>query len=181
MNFRSLLITSAAVLISATAGHALAQGTSSKAASSNSSLASSDVKWMEKAAQAGIAEVETGKLAAAQGKRDDVRSFGKQMMEDHGKANEELKSIALKKGVTLPDKTDEKHIRAAGKLAGLNGDAFDKEYIDEAAVSDHKDAEKHFRDGAKDLKDPDLKAFAQKTLPVIQHHLKMAQAMDKKK
>jgi putative membrane protein len=157
-----------------------AQGTMDKATNNSRQLASSDVKWMEKAARAGIAEVEAGKLAAAQGKRDDVRAFGKQMIEDHGKANEELKAIAAKKGVTLPDKTDSKHIKAATKLSGLNGDKFDKEYIANPGVSDHKDAQKLFKDGSKDLKDADLKVFAQKTLPTIEHHLMMVEDLKKK-
>lgn len=157
-----------------------AQGTTDKATAPKSAVASSDLKWMEKAARAGIAEVEAGKLASAQGKRDDVRAFGKQMTEEHGKANEELKSIASNKGATLPDKTDDKHIKALSKLSGLNGDKFDKEYIANAGVSDHTDAEKLFKDGAKNLKDADLKAFAQKTLPAVQHHLQMAKDMKAK-
>lgn len=158
------------------------QGTNDKAsAAPNSAVASADVKWMQEAAQAGIAEVEAGKLATAQGKRDDVRSFGKQMVQDHGRANDELKAIAMRKGVTLPDKADDKHIKAATKLSGLNGDKFDEEYIASAGVDDHTDAEKLFKKGSSDLKDADLKAFAQKTLPAVQHHLQMAKDMKAKK
>jgi putative membrane protein len=158
------------------------QGNNDKAtAASSSKVSSSDLKWMQTAARAGIAEVEAGKLAAAQGKRDDVRAFGKQMMEDHGKANEELKAIAARKGVTLPDKMDSTHIKEATKLSGLNGDKFDKEYLSNAGVSDHTAAEKLFKKGSSDLKDPDLKAFAQKTLPTVQQHLQMAKDMKSKK
>lgn len=173
----------AALSLLAVAPLALAQqGNNDKAqAAPNSAVTSSDLKWMQTAARAGIAEVETGKLAEAQGKRDDVRAFGKQMVADHGKANEELKAIATRKGVTLPDKTDSKHIKEATKLSGLNGDKFDKEYLSNAGVSDHTDAQKLFKKGASDLKDPDLKAFAQKTLPTIQQHLQMAKEMKSKK
>jgi len=173
-------VCSMAIAIALASPAVFPQATMDKAANTGNQLASSDVKWMEKAARAGIAEVEAGKLAVAQGKRDDVRSFGKQMIDDHGKANEELKAIASKKGVTLPDKTDSKHIKATTKLSGLNGEKFDKEYIANPGVSDHKGAQKLFKDGSKNLKDPDLKAFAQKTLPIVEHHLMMVEDMKKK-
>jgi putative membrane protein len=156
-----------------------AQATDKAIAAPKNSISSSDVKWVEKAARAGIAEVEAGKLAAAQGKRDDIRAFGKQMIADHGKANDELKGIATQKGVTVPDKTDSKHVKALTKLSGLSGDKFDKQYLKTAGVDDHTDAQKLFKDGANDLKDPDLKAFAQKTLPTVEHHLQMVKDMKK--
>ena len=156
-----------------------AQTTDKATAAPKSAIASSDVKWVEKAARAGMAEVEAGKLAAAQAKRDDVRAFGKEMIADHGKANDELKGIATQKGITLPDKTDSKHLKALTKLSGLSGDKFDKQYLKTAGLDDHTDAQKLFKDGAKDLKDPDLKAFAQKTLPTVEHHLQMVKDMKK--
>jgi putative membrane protein len=176
------LVLTAAIALSAAAPVLYAQDSTDKAtAAPGSTVASSDLKWMKTAAQAGIAEVDAGKLAAAQGNRDDVRSFGKMMVDEHGKANDELKAIATRKGVTLPAKADRKHIKEATKLSGLNGDKFDKEYIGNAGISDHTDAQKLFKKGASDLKDPDLKAFAQKTLPAVEHHLQMAQDMKAKK
>jgi len=139
----------------------------------DASIARSDVAWMEKAVRAGIAEIEAGKLAMAQGKRDAVRNFGKTMVELHGKANEDLIAIAGRKRVLLPARTDAAHIKALASLAGLSGDAFDKEYIRTAGIKDLTDAAILFEDGASNLKDPDLKAYAQQAVPVIKRHFEM--------
>jgi putative membrane protein len=146
----------------------------------DASIARSDVRWMEKAVRAGIAEIEEGKLAAAQGKRDEVRDFGKTMVDQHGHANDELISIAARKRVLLPTKVDRAHFKILLKLAPLSGDAFDKEYVRDAGIDDHTDAAKLFEDGVAHLKDPDLQVYAQKTLGIIKQHFEMAREMNPK-
>ncbi|MDB5806377.1 MAG: hypothetical protein JWN73_3699 [Betaproteobacteria bacterium] len=144
-------------------------------------ISSSDKSWAEKAARANAAEVVTGNLATTNAKRADVKSFGQMMVKDHTAAGKELSTLASGKGLTLPDTPDNAHQKEAAKLEKMTDDKFDKEYIKESAVKDHKATVKHFEKGAKDLKDPDLKAFAQKTLPTLQHHLAMANDLDKAK
>ena len=145
--------------------------------SGKSAVSSRDRAFMTKAAQDGIAEVETGKLAQSNGANADVKSFGQKMQQDHGKANDELKSIAQSKGLTLPTTTDRTQARLGKQLQGLKGDAFDKVYAREAGVKDHKAAVAMFTREAQKGSDPDVKAFAVKTLPTLEEHLRMAQAM----
>jgi putative membrane protein len=83
------------------AGVALAEASP---ASKSSSLSEKDKTFMRKAAKAGMMEVALGRVAMQNGQSDDVKSFGKRMVADHSKANDELKSIAAKKGVKLPSK-----------------------------------------------------------------------------
>src|SRR5204863_5340942 len=71
-------------------------------AAKSSSLSAKDKTFMKKAAKGGMMEVAMGKLAEQNGQSDDVKSFGKRMVTDHSKANDELKSIAQQKGVKLP-------------------------------------------------------------------------------
>jgi putative membrane protein len=144
-------------------------------------LSSSDKSWAEKAARANSAEILAGNLASTNAKRADLKSFGQMMAKDHGGAGNELKTIATGKGLTLPDTPDKAHQKEIAKLEKMTDEKFDKEYLKEAAVKDHKDAVKLCEKGAKDLKDPDLKAFAQKTLPTIQRHMAMANDMAKSK
>lgn len=144
-------------------------------------LSSSDKSWAEKAARANSAEILAGNLASTNARRADLKSFGQMMAKDHGGAGKELSGIAASKGLTLPDVPDKAHQKEIAKLEKLTDDKFDREYLKEAALKDHKDAVSLFEKGAKDLKDPDLKAFAQKTLPTVQHHLDMAKQMDKAK
>jgi len=146
----------------------------------NDKVRANDWAWMEKVARAGAAEVQAGKLAATKASNPEVRALAEQMAADHAKANEELKSIASSKGITLPEEPDRAHKREYAKLEKLTaGSRFDEEYLARPGVIDHKDAVALFKKGSKDLQDADIKAFADKTLPTIQHHYEMAQKLNK--
>ena len=142
----------------------------------HSKLADADRDFMQKAAQANLAEIETGKLAHAKASRPDIKNFGQKMEQDHGKTLQELQGIAAKKGITLPSEPDEAHKAQAKQLASATGKDFDKGYVAHAGVADHKAAKALFEKGAKS-KDPEVSAFAKKVLPDIEHHLEIAQKM----
>ena len=148
-----------------------------KSATKATSLSHADRAFAMKAAQAGLAEVAAGKLAASNAASADVKKFGEHMAQDHAKANDELMQIAQSKSLALPAEPDRSHQRLAKQLQGLSGDKFDKTYMREAGVKDHKAAYALFSNEAKKGKDPELRAFAQKTLPAIQEHMKMAQQL----
>jgi putative membrane protein len=139
-------------------------------ASTTENVAESDHKFVTKALEGGMAEVKLGKLASEKGSREDVKKFGQRMVDDHGKAGAELQSIAKKKGIAVPAQLSAKDSKRYDKLSKLGGDDFDKAYIDEM-VEDHKHDVDEFEKAATKLKDPDLKAFAEKTLPVLKSHL----------
>lgn len=143
-----------------------------------STLTSGDRKFMEKAAQGGIAEVKLGELAMQKAQSDDVKKFGQRMVDDHSKANDQLKQVASTKGVTLPTETDKSSQREYDKLSKMSGAQFDREYMDHM-VSDHKKDVSEFQKEAKSAKDADVKQFASSTLPVLQQHLQLAQSADK--
>lgn len=135
-----------------------------------------DAKFVEAASAAGLAEVSLGKLGAQQGQSQDVKAFGQQMVDDHTKANDELKTIAAGKSIpvsTLPMAQDAK---AATMIAKKQGAAFDAAFK-KKMVADHEKAVMLFTKESKGGKDPDLKAFATKTLPTLQHHLEMAKQL----
>lgn len=133
---------------------------------------SSDTSWLSQAAQANLAEIETGRLAETKGSGAEVRQFGQHMVEDHSKANSELTDLAMKKGFTLPTRPDDKHLKAAADLSDLAGADFDKKYVD-LMVTDHEQAVSLFESHTNGS-DSDVKAFAEKTLPTLKHHLQMA-------
>ena len=137
-----------------------------------------DWSWMEKASRAGAAEVQASQLAAAKASSAKVRDYAQQLANDHAKANEELMAIASSKGITLPAEPDAAHKKTFAKLQGINGSPFDRLYMAQAGLQDHKDAVKLFKTGANDLKDPEIKAFAQKMLPTIEAHYKMARELE---
>jgi putative membrane protein len=151
-------------LVLATAAFAQATG----------SVSSSDRRFMEKAAIGGLAEVQMGQLAKDRGMSDEVKSFANRMVADHGKANDELKQLASSKGVTLPADVDKSHKSKMDKLSKMQGPDFDRAYMKDM-VGDHKKDVGEFRKEAKKAKDPDLRKWAQNTLPTLEEHLAMAQ------
>ena len=144
-----------------------AQGTASAKATS------AEAVFMRTAAMDGLAEVEHGRLAIERGASADVKQFAQRMVDDHSKAGEELKSLATQKHVTLPTDLDQKHRAMQDKLAKLKGEAFDKAYMSHMVIA-HQQAVALFQREAKGGKDPDVKAWAAKTLPVLQEHYKSA-------
>ena len=116
---------------------------------------------MKKAAKGGAMEVAMGKLAEQNGQSEDVKSFGKRMVADHGKAGEELKKIAADKGVKLPEKDP--------KVSWSS----DKAYMD-MMVKDHEKDLAEFQQEANSGTDPDVKKFAEDTAKMVQEHLDLA-------
>ena len=142
----------------------------------NDSLAEADRAFLQKAAQANLAEIDAGKLAQEKSTRNDIKQFGKTMEQDHGKTLDELKPLAAAKGVSLPTEPDPPHKALATQLSRAEGKEFDRIYVGNAGLADHKAAKQLFESGAKS-KDPEVKAFATKTLPHIKHHLEMAEQL----
>jgi putative membrane protein len=134
---------------------------------------SSDRQFMTKAAQGGMAEVELGELASKHAASPAVKQFGQHMVHDHSKANAELKSLASKKGVTLPKSLSSEDAQTKAKLEKLSGAAFDEAYMKDM-VEDHSKDVSEFKKEANSADDPDLKTWAGKTLPTLEHHLQMA-------
>lgn len=131
-----------------------------------------DIKFAKGAAQGGIAEVELGKLAASQAGSDSVKQFGQKMVDDHSKANAELIEIASSKSIALPKTMNAKQKSLYTRLKRLHGSAFDAAYV-KAMKLDHQHDISEFRKKSSNGQDADVKAFAAKTLPVIEEHARM--------
>lgn len=135
---------------------------------------SQDTKFATFAAMGGAAEVEMGRLAAQQGASDEVRQFGRRMVDEHTRANGELTQLAASKGMTLPAALDAKHQSAMRRMQALTGERFDREYV-KMMVAYHRKTVAEFRREAERGADPDLKAFAARALPALREHLRMAE------
>lgn len=143
-------------------------------------LAHGDRKFIEDAAKGGMMEVQAGQLAQSKATDPAVKDFAGTLVQDHQKANDELKQIAESKGVQLPTKLDWTQGHELKKLKGEKSNKFDREFA-QHEVKDHQKDIKKFEKAAKDLKDPDLKAWAEKTLPDLKKHLQMAQQLPEAK
>jgi len=160
----------------ATVAFALAPAVFAQSQNANR-MAGADSTFATKAAEGGLAEVQLGNLAQSNASSNDVKSFGQQMVTDHTKANDELKSIAGKKGITLPTSPNSKQQAEYNRLQKLRGANFDREYM-KLMVSDHRTDVSEFRKESESGSDADIKAFAGKTLPTLENHLKMAENTD---
>jgi putative membrane protein len=148
---------------------------------SNGSVSKGDQRMMKNLAEANFAEIDTGKLALQKSQSDQVKTFAQKMIDDHTQAQKELEQLAQQKGVTLPTETDMKHKAAAKALSALEGEKFDKMYMNQVGVMDHKNTHRLLTKAQKDAKDPDLKALAAKLTPTVDGHLSMAQDQTGKK
>ena len=137
--------------------------------------ANPDQKFLTEAAKGGIAEVELGKIAVEKGSSPEVKSFGQRMVDDHGRGGEELKTLAKNKSLTLSADIDAKDKALRDRLLKLSGDGFDRAYM-AAMLDDHRKDVYAFRIEARSGKDPDVKAWAAKTLPMLTEHLKLAES-----
>jgi putative membrane protein len=138
-----------------------------------SSSGSEDIEFVLDAAKGGMAEVELGKLAAERATNDEVKKFAQRMVDDHTKAGDELKSIAERKGIRLPQEIETKDRALFNRLQKLNGAAFDRAYM-QAMVSDHVKDVSEFKHESNAGRDPQVKAFAASTLPTLEEHLQHA-------
>ncbi|MDI3261865.1 MAG: DUF4142 domain-containing protein [Fulvimonas sp.] len=156
-------------------GSSAAAGTPTDAASTGQNK--QDTRFLHKAAAGGIAEVELGQQALQQAQSPAVKQFAQQMVDDHSKANRELTELAANKKITVPSEPDASSKALASKLSSLKGDAYDKAYM-AAMVKDHRKDVALFK-RATQSQDQDIRQFAEKTLPVLEHHLSMAEQVSK--
>jgi putative membrane protein len=217
INAKSIIAIAACTLVTSTALYAQEPGSakggqstpaapgtgtaaSSSAAATSSQLNRADQKFIMDAAKGGMMEVHMGKLGVQKAQNEQVKQYAQKLIDDHTKANAELKQLAATKGVTLPDdhmassdaqkdasdrtkvresdatdKKDKEH-GAMKKLEGLSGTEFDREFV-RMAVEDHQKDVKEFEKQAQKGTDAEIKAFAQRTAPTLREHLQQAQSL----
>lgn len=166
-----------------TAGPARAEGAASASASSATTVLAShpgaklphaDSDFLKQAAQSGHAEIEGSQLAITKATNPEVKAFAQKVAEEHTQAGAELSALAHSKGVILADGPSIAQKAKLKLLAHREGASFDKHYVDSVGVKAHQDAVKLFQKASDEAQDPEVKAFAIKTLPVLQHHLDMS-------
>lgn len=137
-----------------------------------------DKKFLKEAAEGGLAEVELGKLASQKASSPEVKQFAQKMVDDHTKANDQLKQVASAENVSVPNELDSKHQSRLDKLSKLSGDSFDKAYVKDQ-LKDHETYVRDFNNEAQNGSDPKVKAFASATLPTLQQHLDLVKSLNK--
>ena len=142
----------------------------------SSPLSAAELGFIIDAAQGGLAEVELGRLAEEKGQTQKVRDFGSRMVQDHTRINQELMGIAQRLGVTPPTTLPPAAQAVQMRLQQASGADFDRQYSEQQTAA-HDAQRTLFQFASKNAKDQELRAFAQRTLPVIEGHLGMLRQM----
>lgn len=153
------------------------EGTRNAESKKDDKVARGDRKFIEEAAGAGMFEVQVGQLAGTKAQDPNVKKFADMLVDQHQKANDELTKIANAKGVELPAAPPRALRKDIDQLGKKQGQEFDTDFVKNVGIKAHEKDIKLFEKAGKDLKDPDLKAFAAKTLPVLKEHLAEAKKL----
>ena len=152
-------------------------GTGTRNIPAKSSIARGDRKFIDEAANSGMFEVQVSQLAAAKATDAGVKSYASMLVDHHTAANNELVKIANAKGVELPAAPKRALRRDVEKLGKKTGEEFDRDYVRNVGIKAHEKDIKMFERASKDVKDAELKAFIDKTLPQLREHLAAAQKL----
>lgn len=136
-----------------------------------------DETFVRNAAEGGMAEVKLAQLAEEKTQNPEVRKFARRMVEDHTKANDELKQIASRENINLPTDVSRKDAQTYESLSKLSGEAFDRAYA-QHMVRDHQKDVSEFKRESTSAQNPSLKQFAEQTLPTLESHLQEARQME---
>jgi putative membrane protein len=141
--------------------------------------AMSDQKFVDFAAQTDMVEANLGQLADSAASSQQVKDYAQTLVTDHTSDFGQLNKVAQQANLTVPNAIDTAHSK--GMIAPyqkLKGDAFDKKYVHDM-IAGHTQAIAVYKKEADDAQNPDLKAYAQQTLPTLQKHLDDAKALEK--
>jgi len=138
-----------------------------------------DALFAAAAAESGLAELTLSQLGVQKATDPELKRFSQQMIEDHTRMDAELKSLAARKGLALPQAVGYRSAFCSQSLAGLSGEEFDRCYAKAQLVA-HMEAVGLFESEAQRGQDRDIMALASKGLPHIKEHLKMIKPIAKK-
>lgn len=137
----------------------------------------SDAAFLKAAAQSGAAEIEASRLAQAQALQPELKRFADAMVAEHTQVAGELQALAERKQVRLPEGPSPRQKAELQRIGSARGDQFDTQYTQRFGLRAHREAVRLFERASRQARDPEVRAWAEKTLPALQHHLEMAQAL----
>lgn len=149
---------------------------STAAAHSSSKVSRRDREFMSVATRGNLAEIAAGHLAQKKSDNEQVKSFGERMVSDHSAANDQLTALAQKLDVKLPQKPSRRDENRMKKLEGMSGTKFETAYAHDM-IRDHRADIKAFEREAEHGTNPEVKQFAQSTLPTLKEHLSLAERL----
>lgn len=126
-------------------------------------------QFADMASSSNMLEIESSRLALEKSSSEEVKGFAQHMIDDHGKAAEDMMAAAQSDGITPATALQPHHQSQLDQLSGLEGEEFDQAYL-AAQVAAHDEAIALFQAFSTNGEDSALKAFAANTLPTLQQH-----------
>jgi putative membrane protein len=152
-------------------------GTGTRNTPDQSRLARADRRFIEQASASGLHELQAAQLATTRATDPAVKDYAAMIAQHQGSANSELSQLAATLGVELPAAPPRAMRNELERLAKRTGAEFDREFVREIGIKEHERDIKRFQAASKEVKEPQLKAWIDKTLPVLQQHLSAAQKL----
>lgn len=145
--------------------------------STTGKLSNADKGFIKDAAVDGLYEVEIGKIASQRAADPAVKSFAQMLVNHHSAANDELKQLASSRNVEIATELPMMKRRSVERLSKMSGSEFDREFVNKVAIKEHEKDIKRFEEASREAKDPEVRAWAEKTLPTLRQHLADAQKL----
>lgn len=174
MHARLIVVTLAAVL--AACAQSPLGTTPQKSLATSTNVAAADQSFASQAAAMGMSEVTTGRLAAERASTSEVRAFGRELAQAHGRHNDRLRSIASQNRMNVPAQPSAAEAARIDRLDDLTGPAFDRAFVNQMVTS-HQEAVRLFETEAAQGTSPALRTYASQTLPHLREHLARAQTL----
>jgi putative membrane protein len=152
-------------------------GTRNAETNKDDKLARGDRKFMQEAAESGMFEVQAAQMGASKATDPNVKSFASMLVDHHTAANNELVQLANSRKVELPAAPPRSMRRDVEKLGKRTGNEFDRDFVRDVGIKAHEKDIKKFEKASKEVKDAQLKAWVNKTLPTLREHLAQAQKL----
>jgi len=159
------------------ANHPTSAGPSS---AEGAALSAADRSFVTEAAGSGLYEVAVARLATEKASDPAVKDYAAMLLDHHREANDKLKRVAKDKGLTVPSEIPAAKQRKIDALSQASGSAFDRQFIQEVGLHDHKNDIALFEKASKNAKDSEVRSFAEDTLPTLRSHLDSAQKLPSK-
>lgn len=160
-----------------TAAGSAASGSGADAGGTSQPLAAGDRKFVTEAAQGGMFEVQVSQLAAGKATDPAVKQFAQMLLADHSNANDQLKALASAHNVTLPTDLPRALKSELEQLRKAEGKEFDRQYAKMVGIKDHKEDIARFEQAGREVRNADIKAWIDKTLPTLKEHLAAARKL----
>lgn len=145
--------------------------------SATGKLSNADKGFIKDAAVDGLYEVEIGKIASQRAADPAVKSFAQMLVNHHSAANDELKQLASSRNVEIATELPMMKRRSVERLSKMSGSEFDREFVNKVMIKEHEKDIKRFEEASREAKDPEVRAWAEKTLPTLRQHLADAQKL----